>query len=77
MVVVLDRAKRQAQSAYNRACAYSLAGEVEKGFEALNRSFAELMSVDKAHLTSDKDLDNLKKNQELWDKFWKEKVEGR
>ena len=71
------RAKRQAQSAYNLACAYSLAGEVEKGFDALNRSFSELMSVDKAHLTSDKDLDNLKKNQELWDKFWKEKVEGR
>jgi hypothetical protein len=52
-------------------------GEVDKGFEALRRAFAEHMAVDKAHLTKDTDLDNLKKNQELWDKFWKEKVEGR
>ncbi|MHC4937409.1 MAG: TPR end-of-group domain-containing protein [Planctomycetota bacterium] len=71
------RMQRQAQSAYNAACAYSLMGEVDKGFEALRRAFAEHMAVDKAHLTKDTDLDNLKKNQELWDKFWKEKVEGR
>jgi len=71
------RAQRQAQSAYNLACAYSLDGQVEKGFEALHRAFSEILAVDKGHLTKDTDLDNLKKNQELWDKFWKEKVEGR
>ena len=44
---------------------------------ALHRAFSEIMAVNKGHLTSDKDLVNLKKNQELWDKFWKEKVAGR
>jgi len=71
------RVDAQAMSAYNLACAYSLAGDVEKGFEALHRAFADKLAVDKGHLSSDPDINNLRKNQELWDKFWKEKVEGR
>jgi hypothetical protein len=66
-----------ANSAYNLACAYSLNGDVEKGFEAMHRAFANKLAVDKGHLDTDTDLNNLKKNKELWDKFWKECVEGR
>ena len=71
------RVERQGQSAYNLACAYSLNGDVEKAFEALHRAFSKKMPVDAAHLTNDTDLNNMKKNKELWDKFWKERVEGR
>ncbi|MHC4953151.1 MAG: TPR end-of-group domain-containing protein [Planctomycetota bacterium] len=70
-------ADRAALSGYNLACAYSLDGQVDKGFEALHQCFAEKMPVNAEHLTKDTDLDNLKKNQEKWDKFWKEKVAGR
>jgi len=35
------------------------------------------MPVDAGHLTGDDDLNNLKKDQARWDKFWKERVAGR
>ena len=71
------RAQAQAGAAYNLACAYSLDGDTDKGFEALDRSFKDVMPVDAGHLTGDTDLNNLKKDQTRWDKFWKERVAGR
>jgi hypothetical protein len=70
-------ATRDGGSAYNLACAYSLNGDIEKGYAALHRAFAKALPVDAAHLDKDTDLDNLKKNKELWDKFWKERVAGK
>jgi len=72
-----QRANAAGLSAYNLACAYSLAGEIEKGYEALYRSLKDKLIVDAGHLTSDTDLNNLKKDTERWDKFWKERVAGR
>ena len=71
------RAQAGAGAAYNLACAYSLDGNLDKAFETLDRAFSEVMPVDAAHLTNDKDLDNLKKDQARWDKFWKARVQGR
>ena len=42
-----------------------------------DEAFADQMAVDAGHLSNDTDLDNLKKDSANWDKFWKERVEGR
>jgi hypothetical protein len=71
------RARAAAGAAYNLACAYSLDGNLDKGFETLDRAFKDVMPVDAGHLEKDTDLNNLKKDPTRWDKFWKERVAGR
>lgn len=72
-----NRAQAQAGAAYNLACAYSLDGNLDKGFETLDRSFKDVMPVDAGHLEKDTDLNNLKKDSARWDTFWKARVAGR
>jgi hypothetical protein len=69
-------AERAAQSAYNLACACSLAGKLDEGFAALRRAYAEIKPVVDEHVSSDKDLENLRKD-ERWHAFWKDCVKAK
>jgi hypothetical protein len=68
--------ERAAQSAYNLACACSLAGKLDEGFAALRRAYAKMKPVDDEKVSGDKDLENLRKD-ERWHAFWKECVKGK
>lgn len=65
-----------AESAYNLACACSRAKRIDEAFAALHRAYAGAKPVTDAHLSSDPDLENLRRD-DRWHAFWKEKVAGR
>lgn len=65
-----DRGRR---SAYNLACVCSLAGKLDDAFAALDRAFTGGKPVSDGHVSGDKDLEPLRKD-ERWHTFWREKV---
>jgi len=65
-----------AQSAYNLACAYSLAGRIDEAYGALGRAFYyDPTVVTLEHVTSDPDLDALRADAR-WDEFLRVKIKG-
>ncbi|MHC4931035.1 MAG: tetratricopeptide repeat protein [Planctomycetota bacterium] len=70
-----SREERAAISAYNLACACSLAGELDKAFEALHRAYERVKPVTDGQVSDDKDLENLRRDPR-WHVFWQTKVKG-
>lgn len=66
---------QKGQSAYNLACAYSLASKLDEAFAALERAYTGQRPVDDEHLSADTDLDNMRKDPR-WEEFWRTKVKG-
>jgi tetratricopeptide (TPR) repeat protein len=67
--------ERAAISAYNLACACSLAGELDRAFEALHRAYERVKPVTDGQVSDDKDLENLRRDRR-WHVFWQTKVKG-
>jgi len=68
--------ERKAQSAYNLACAASLAGNLDLAFAALERAYAEIRPVTDSHISDDRDLENCRKDPR-WEPFWMATVKGK
>ena len=68
-------AERARGSAYNLACACSLAKRIDEAFAALDRAYQGGKPVTDAHVSGDRDLENCRRD-ERWHKFWREKVKG-
>jgi len=78
-VVELKKSEEQARAGglpwwvpcYNLACAESLAGKLDDAFASLERALgAPERVVDDEHLSSDPDLENMRKDAR-WEKFWR------
>lgn len=70
-----NRVERKRQSAYNLACAASRAKRIDEAFAALYRAYDGGKPVTDGHVSDDRDLENLRKD-ERWHVFWREKVKG-
>ena len=70
-----QRETRAAGSAYNLACAASLAGRIDEAFAALNRAYRDVKPVSDDHVSGDKDLENLRRDPR-WETFWHAKVKN-
>jgi len=65
--------ERAANSAYNLACACSLAEELDRAFSALHRAYERVKPVTDGQVSDDKDLENLRRDPR-WHVFWQTKV---
>jgi hypothetical protein len=70
-----NRAESKRKSAYNLACAASLAKRIDEAFAALYRAYDGGKPVTDSHVSADRDLENLRRD-ERWHAFWREKVRG-
>jgi len=61
------------QSAYNLACVCARAKKIDQAFAALYRAYEGGEPVTDAHVSQDKDLKNLRRD-ERWHAFWRDCV---